>query len=316
MPDLLLDHIEDEPQTPHEIVDDLISQGYDRLYCLYSGGGDSGCITHFVKKNYPKYFAGTLHADTGMSLQMTRDFVTSYCAENRWGLDITKAPPRKNYNGPYKNKYFTFEEFVLREGFPGPHNHGQIMSWLKYFGWRHYVKQRLSEEPGIALLGGTRKKESLARMNFREYTKMAAYNDSRLMFCMPFLYKSGKQTLEYFVTNGLHKSPSYKYGFDISGDCLCGSYSKFWEPELIRQCDPGLYGEIRRLEKLVLEKGTPEAKQHPKWGKSKPIARLKKKKKDPAQQVWKTVEQGRMMSAIICGSDSCDVDPFLGDEPV
>ena len=304
----------EEPQTPTEIIEDLLKT-HDRLYCLYSGGGDSACTTHFIEKNYPDYFAGVLHSDTDVYLQMTRDFVLETARKKEWNFHITRAPPRKDFSDPrFQNKEFTFQEFILRYGFPGPYNHGTLMGWIKYYGWRHYLRQHRAEEPKAALIGGTRKKESFARLKMREYTKLAQYHDSWITFCQPFLFKDGQFMQEYFVKEGLHKSPSYRYGFDISGDCACGAYAQFWERELIRQVDWVLYDKIVNWEKMVREHGTPNAKKHAVWGRSEPTHEIRPKKVPEGQQTFQVVDAESALSMMICGSDSCNVDPFRGEE--
>ena len=40
-----------EEQTPEEIMEEAMSKGLSRFYCLYSGGQDSACATHFIATN-------------------------------------------------------------------------------------------------------------------------------------------------------------------------------------------------------------------------------------------------------------------------
>ena len=272
-----------EPQTPKQIVDEAIGRGYDRFYVLYSGGQDSGCIAHYIAENYPDKFKAVLHADTGVSLKQTRQFVHDYCAEQGWPLIITKAPNRKRGHGMFGDS-FTFEEFVLEDGFPGPHNHRHVMGFLKYFGWREFMIKTLDRDgPGACFISGVRKKESTVRNKFRQYTKKKINKDGRLVFVLPFLFKNGVQTSRYFFEYGLKKSPAYELGFGISGECLCGAFADPWERLLIQRNDPELYEYLVNLEEKVKREGTALAKHNVKWGQALPVARNKKKTKDEFQ---------------------------------
>ena len=266
-----------EEQTPEEIMEEAISKGLNRFYCLYSGGQDSACTTHFIATNYPKQFAGVVHSETGVSLKQTREFVIRYCKEMGWPLTITYAPKRKRRPGPFGWEY-SYENFCKEKGFPGPHLHQNVMGYLKYYGWRRFMINKKLTEPGCCLISGVRKKESLNREKFREYTKKRINYDGSMTFVLPFLYKNGIQMGRYFIENGLKKSPAYDMGFNISGECMCGSFANPWERLLIQRNDPDLFKRLVALEADVKKMGTWRAKHNTEWGKSKPVATLKKRR--------------------------------------
>ena len=273
----LLDFAKFEPHTIDEIVNGALDLGRTDLYCLYSSGQDSTAVADYISTKYPERFRGIIHSDTGVELPQTRDFVRDYCKERNWKLYITKPPKRRNFH-KYKNIDFSYREFVLREGFPGPFNHKMIMGWLKFFGWGTFIAEKRKSQFGASLISGVRKQESFARMKQREYTKHEIRREGRMWFIKPFLYKTGDYVSKYFIKEGLKKSPSYAMGFDLSGDCFCGCFTEPWYRKLLKDNARELYDYILQLEEDVQKYGSKIAKQNPKWGQARPNKRLKKRK--------------------------------------
>ena len=239
-----------EPQSPDEIIQDLIEKHNKKnFYVLFSGGKDSVCIADFISKNYPDNFKGVVFTNTGISSNITRKFVIDYCKKMKWPLHMTWA----------KKSYY---EIVLEHGFPNPKSHKVIMGYLKFQSWYYFMKDKKNDS---AFISGVRKKESWARNKIRFYTKTPIDINATLTFCKPFLYKNGTQLSEYFIKNGLKKSPAYDY-FDKSGECWCGCFYNEWELKMIEKYDSLLFETIQWLESQVKKYGTKEAKKFPYWG--------------------------------------------------
>ncbi len=241
-----------EPQTPEEIIQDLIeNHKKTNFYVLFSGGKDSVCTAHYIATNYPENFKGVVFTNTGISSTMTRKFVIDYCKEMGWKLHMTWA--RKPYY-----------DIVMEHGFPNPGAHKIIMGYLKFQSWYYFLRDIKKTS---CFISGVRKKESWVRNKIRFYTKKPIDISAQLTFCKPFLYKNGNQLMEYFIKNGLKKTPAYDY-FDKSGECWCGCFYNEWELKMIETHDPILFGQIRWLEQQLQKYGTKEAKKFPHWGRS------------------------------------------------
>lgn len=244
-----------EPQSPEEIISDLINiHKKTDFYVLFSGGKDSVCIAHYIAENYPENFKGVVFTNTGIATPITRKFVIDYCKEKGWPLELTYA--RKSYY-----------DIVMEHGFPGPGSHKIIMGYLKFHAWYYLLKEKVKQGEKACYISGVRKKESWVRDKIRFYTKKPIDINATLTFCKPFLYKNGTQLMEYFIKNGLKKTPAYDY-FDKSGECWCGCFYNEWELKMLEKYDPFVFNTIKWLEKQILIHGTKDAKKFPHWGRS------------------------------------------------
>jgi len=248
-----LDLVWHEPQTPAEIMDDLIyNYNKDKFYVLFSGGKDSVCVADYVSRNYPEQFGGVVFTNTGIGTQLTRQFVIEYTTKRKWPLLMTWA-------------HRSYYDFVMKFGFPDPRIHRIVMGFLKYQTWYYFMKWRLSLDEKACFISGVRKKESWIRNKYRFYTKTPIDKDAHLVFAKPFLYKNGSQLMRYFFENDLKKSKAYEF-FQKSGECWCGAYSHNWELKMLQVHDPLTFETIKWLEKEIQIHGTPHAKKYAKWG--------------------------------------------------
>ena len=242
-----------EPQTPDQIMEDALNEGRKNFYCLFSGGKDSTCSTHFVATNYPDYFAGAVFAVTGIGVSETRKFVIDVCKKKKWPLHFTWPKP-----------YETFTHFVLKFGFPGPGSHKIVMGFLKYHPWANFMHERYSENP--AFISGVRKKESKIRRKVRRYSKKPIDWDGKLCFVKPFLYKNGLDIWDYLGKNHLPITPVHNW-LNRSGECNCLAFNEgYYEKMMIKTYDPITWDYIQWLEALVKKKGSKKALQYPTWG--------------------------------------------------
>lgn len=230
-----------EPQTEKQIFDELIDDHkITKFYPLYSGGQDSGCIVDYCYKNYPEYTENAVFTCTGIGSPMTRKFALEYAKERQWDIELTWA--RKSYY-----------DIIMENGFPGAGSHRIIMGYLKFQSWYYYLKPKLKQGEKACFISGVRKKESWARDKIKFYSKKPIDVNATLTFCKPFLYKNGNQLQEYFITNGLKKSPAYDF-FGKSGECWCGCFYNDWELKMLEKHDPFLFQSIKWLERQVADK--------------------------------------------------------------
>jgi len=252
--------------TPNEILQQAVDQGLTDFYVAYSGGKDSGIALDFMAKEFPQYFKGVVFVNTGIAIPETVNFVESYCKERNYTLhhlhaeDIKRKQPSKY--GKVGDS-FSYENLVLNYGFPQQALHTITMRWLKIFSIRKFISDRIDDGESPAIISGIRKKESQRRK-----TKATKYihQDGKMWFVSPLYFKSNDWVYKYFIENDIKRSPVYDV-LHLSGDCLCGSFSRKEELKLLEMFYPKVFAEINRLEKLVQVKGSTEAKNHSKWGK-------------------------------------------------
>lgn len=238
---------ESPPKIPLDIVGDAVRDyEIDSLYVGFSGGKDSSVVADYASKMFPHLFKGCIFCDTGIKVDEAKKFVIDYCKERNWKLFIVH-PER------------TYEMIVKENGFPGPTVHTFIMRYLKYIPMRHFIGECRAAGQKPAILSGVRQQESVRRgIN----ATSEVYVDGRLIFISPMLYKSDEWMYQYYLEQGLKRSPVYDT-LHISGDCLCGCFSKPGEAKLIATFHPEAFAQIRDLETWVRTRGYTRAT----WGK-------------------------------------------------
>ena len=251
--------------NPKEIMDEAIEQGLTDFYVAYSGGKDSGVVLDMMAKDFSDYFKGVVFVNTGIGTQATLDYITDYCKKRNYKLFIVKPEDvirkKKTIRGDVGDQ-FSYEALVMNYGFPQQSFHTVAMRHLKYFPLRKFIYDRLERGEKPCIVGGIRKYESARRkIKWNKHF----YNDGKMWFVLPIFFKRDEWVYDYFIKNDIKRSPVYET-LHISGDCLCGCFAKKEELKLLEMFHPEVFAEIKRLEKLLKEKGTPEAKKHASWG--------------------------------------------------
>ena len=125
------------------------------VYALFSGGHDSLASTAITAKH--PAFTGVVHANTGIGIEATRQFVRDTCAAQGWPL--TEEYPDR----------FTYDEMVLDKGFPGgPKSHNRMYYYLKQRSIDRVVaRAKTSYKDRVMLVTGIRLNESIRRMGVR-----------------------------------------------------------------------------------------------------------------------------------------------------
>ena len=177
-------------------------------------------------------------------------------------------------------------------GFSRAGDDNMVMRMLKYVTLRRFAFKRGRHDH--AIISGTRKFESDRRkINTRPISK-----DGNFFFCSPFFNKQNSDVYQYLLENGLKKTPVHDV-LGMSGECMCGCYSKAGERELVKQLDPDLDAYFTSLEKRIPVEGTAKAKLSPIWGRG-PVKPQKEK-----------IDAG--LEAYICGEE-CGGSTMRGTE--
>ena len=257
-------------KTPNEIMVEIIGQGLTDFYVAYSGGKDSGIVLDYITKEFPENFRGVIFVDTGIATKATVDFVIDYCKKHDYKLNIlhpydVKRKKKSDYGKI--GQPFTFENLVMNFGFPTAGGHNLTMGWLKYYPMRNFIYQKIKDGENPAIISGVRKKESKRRSKRKSYASYINH-DGKISFVCPLFFKSNEWVTKYWIENNIKRSPVYDT-LHISGDCLCGCFAKKEELKLLEMFHPEVFAEIKRLEKLVKEKGSKEAQRFTTWGNNK-----------------------------------------------
>ena len=216
----------------------------------YSGGKDSGVVLHKLVKL--GHCAGVLFLDTKVGVAATRKFVEAECLRLGVPLYVREPSPLS----------YAYVAYCLQFGFPGPRMHSAIMKILKYNSMKKFAQDPRWKGKVMAIVGGVRKSESQRRFGSYE---TPITKETPLWFVNPIFHESQESVYEFFIKNGIKKSPTYDtLGF--SGECMCGSFATKEEAMLLKKIDPQLFDMIEWITEGIKKFGTATAKKYSKWG--------------------------------------------------
>jgi 3'-phosphoadenosine 5'-phosphosulfate sulfotransferase (PAPS reductase)/FAD synthetase len=211
----------------------------------FSGGNDSATMLHAVKDSVDR----VLHIDTGTGIPETQEFVKSLCAE--WGLKLDIERTEHSY-----------EDLVLKYGFPGPASHLYMYSWLKERPLRAYRRRWKTKPTDVVLfVAGIRQTESNRRFyaGYEPITKVGGF-----AWCNAIFDWTADDLARY---RELHQIPRSQVAdtLHMSGECLCGSFAHPGELDEIALWYPEVAQRIRDLEHKAEQAGVPC-----RWGQAPP----------------------------------------------
>lgn len=202
---------------------------------LYSGGNDSTTLAHLFKDQATH----AIHANTGIGVEETRQFVRDTCA--RWGLPLMEEHPPTSYR-----------ELVMDRGFPGPAMHYKMYQRLKE---RCLVQARRKlvsngRQQRVVFIAGRRRAESARRADIPLHER-----DGSTIWTSPLAMWTKPDMQTYRLMHGDVPVNPVAEALGMSGECLCGAFAKPGELNTIREHYPDVADEIEQLERDVRAAG-------------------------------------------------------------
>lgn len=204
---------------------------------LYSGGNDSTTLTHLFRKDVTH----AAHANTGIGVEQTREFVRETCAA--WGLPlIEKHPP------------MTYRDLVIERGFPGPAMHFKMYTRLK----ERCLDQVRSDlvangrKERVVFLAGRRRSESARRSAIPLHERRRS-----VIWVSPIALWTSLDLNTYRTLHDVPRNP-VSDRIHMSGECLCGAFAHPGELDELGDWYPEVKAEIEALEVEVKAAGHAE----------------------------------------------------------
>lgn len=231
-----------------DLISEALPNADTRIWALFSGGHDSATMTHIVS-HHPN-FAGVIHIDTGTGLLETEQYVKQICQRYEWQLVIKKP-------------WTTYEQLIVKYGFPGAGHHPLMYNMLKGRPLR-VAKSFVANKLPILFSGGMRQLESDRRMgNAEPYHK-----DGEGYWASPIYNWSAENCMDYMSEEKIPRNP-VKDILHFSGECFCGAFAGPHEYRDLQEWFPYQANRIdgwQRLVTVAKEIGGKIKAKHCKWG--------------------------------------------------
>lgn len=231
------------------IVDHVLNDGrrVAAMAVLFSGGNDSTVLLHLLRNVADL----AIHANTGIGIDQTRQYVRDTCAA--WNVPLMEESPPVPY-----------EDLVLEAGFPGPAHHYKMFQRLKERCIRQ-ARRKLVKNPyreRLVLFAGRRNAESQRREKLPDQGDRVGSQ----VYISPIIHWDSHDMNAYRAMHDLPRNP-VSDTLHMSGECLCGSFAANGEREELAFWFPEVDQRIRSLEDRVRALGTiPERRCTWGWG--------------------------------------------------
>lgn len=244
-----------------------------RAFALFSGGHDSLCAAHVaaaVLADTPLW-GGCVHINTGIGVEETRQFVRDTCLRQGWPLREMHPP-------------VSYEELVLRWGFPGPAGHTLVYNRLKERCLRRLVREARANHAGgrrewVLLVTGIRRQES-ARRNMGYVVPVQAEKGRGRLWTAPLVDWDQDDKCRYMDAVRLPVNQVVKI-LCMSGECCCGAFARPGEIRELETFYPETARQIHALEEKARAAGV-----HAVWGTRPPGTRdLRARADAPGQRM-------------------------------
>lgn len=213
---------------------------------LFSGGHDStaaNLIAHEAGADF------SLHINTGIGIEQTRQYVGETCAARGWTLKEYKATENTYADGAPAP--MVYEDIVRANGFPGPFAHRAMYVKLKDRQLRRFEREigATTKNP-VLYLTGVRSDESQRRMGNTTVTAQKTGRQVWVNHIHDFTKLDCGNCMKHFgqprnnVVDLIHKS----------GECLCGAFAKHGELAELKIWFPDVAKRIEDLEHEVASK--------------------------------------------------------------
>lgn len=228
--------------TPRQIVSKALEEFKPAgIYVGFSGGRDSICVTHWMMANVPG--CQVFHANTGIGIERTREYVRATCKSYGWPLVEIRAKEDCGQD---------YDALVKEQGFPGPDHHKKMYDRLKGRAVdmlvRNTKRHRMDK---VLIASGIRHDESLIRMGYagREINRIGAQ-----VWVNPIYWFTKQDRANYIAEYHLPVNPiSIELG--MSGECGCGAYAQPGELKAWKRVDAAFGERIEKLQQEVLANG-------------------------------------------------------------
>lgn len=210
---------------------------------LFSGGHDSltaNLIAHEAGADF------SLHINTGIGIEQTREFVGETCAGRGWELREYKATENTLADGTPDPQIY--EELIMAHGFPGPFMHRKMYNRLKERQLERFEREiGASSTSPVLYLSGCRSDESTRRMGT---THEAPQEDGRRVWVNHIHDFTKGDCAKCIKHCGAKRSPVVDL-IHKSGECLCGAFAQPGELAEIKLWFPDVARRIEELEREV-----------------------------------------------------------------
>jgi 3'-phosphoadenosine 5'-phosphosulfate sulfotransferase (PAPS reductase)/FAD synthetase len=202
---------------------------------MFSGGNDSTVMAYVMRK----HLTHLIHADTGVGLQATRQFVEETAAALGLPLLTPTAPrPEDRYSA-----------LVRQYGFPGPGMHTKMYNRLKERAWREARRHLVTDghHQRMIFVAGRRRNESTRRAKVPELER-----EDSVVWVSPMVLWTKLDLNTYRRMHDIPVNPVYEV-LHMSGECLCGCYAQEGEREWLFRWFPedGSIRQIQQLERML-----------------------------------------------------------------
>lgn len=204
---------------------------------LYSGGNDSTTLAHLLRGKATH----AVHANTGIGIEATRQFVRDTCAQ--WGLPLIEKHPPVSYR-----------DLVVERGFPGPAMHYKMYQRLK----ERCLEQARNDLVGnprrerLLFLAGRRRSESTRRAQIPLHERRKS-----IIWASPIALWTKLDLNAYAAAYDVPRNPVSEV-LHMSGECLCGAFAHPGELDEIGYWYPEVREHIEDLQVQVRAAGHPE----------------------------------------------------------
>jgi 3'-phosphoadenosine 5'-phosphosulfate sulfotransferase (PAPS reductase)/FAD synthetase len=236
----------------NELVNEAIAEHFTghrvaAIAILFSGGNDSTTLAHLMRHQATH----AIHANTGIGIEETRQFVRDTCA--MWGLPLIEKHPPVSYR-----------ELVLERGFPGPAMHWKMYQRLKERCLRQAQRELVSNprKERVIFLAGRRRDESVRRANVPLIERIGS-----AVWVSPIAEWTAEDLRTYRIVNKSVPRNRVADTIHMSGECLCGCFAKPAELDEIGYWFPGARAEIEALEAAIAARSDiPDERKRWGWG--------------------------------------------------
>ena len=221
-----------------------------QVYALVSGGNDSTVAAH-LSVRLGQFVNALVHINTGIGVRETGEYVREFAKWLRMPL-IEKHPPRD------------YDDLVMQYGFPGPAAHRYMYSWLKERPLREVRREaQKGKNRRVMFITGVRTAESRRRMGHVE----SVNREGNIVWVAPIKDFDHRDIWAYRDEFDLPRNQVVDF-LHMSGECLCGAFSKPKELEWVSLWYPEIGERIRRLEERAIQAGLRSCRWGPQSSKS------------------------------------------------